>query len=74
MPGLLHAKLLREEDSAEVGVGIGAYLDIPEDEYIEWWKSLDDDIDSQNNENKSILCNLASYYNRIVDTVSTLTR
>ena len=61
----------QEEDSAD--------LDIPEDEDIEWWKSLDDDIDndidSQNNENESILCNLASYYNSIVDTVvSTLTR
>jgi hypothetical protein len=60
----------QEEDSAD--------LDIPEDEDIEWWKSLDDDIDndidSQNNENESILCNLASYYNSIVDTVvSTLT-
>ena len=36
----------QEEDSAEVGEGIGAYLDIPEDEDIEWWKSLDDDIDN----------------------------
>ena len=61
----------QEEDSAEVGVGIGAYVDIHEDEDIEWWKSLDDDIDIQNNENESMLENLASYYNSIVHTVST---